>query len=375
MGRACISLCDRRVLTPLDSTLSEMLTVFTPSFADEADTNAQNLSVKEIAARLSPEKFRLVMLYENTPDERIASRPNTRLLRWRKHGNTVPTLMQLLRELPDVYFFPREGPLDSAFFTLRRVLRLKTAVVSYVVSGGLYNPEPVRRLLARNVREADALFANAKYLSQLVLERLGREAGVRYDGVDRRFYFPPPPESRSNRHTVVLFAGSLRPYKRVPVVVRQAPRFLGAEFRIAGRGEEAQECRRLAAEAGCRNIKFLGHLSSQQLGEQMREADIFLLPSIVEGHPQVLLQAAACGLPAVAMNIYRPEYVVHGKTGFLAENDEELAAKLRLLICNPELRKTMGEAAAIHAKRFDWDIITRQWEEAFAGAVARRRAR
>ncbi len=374
MGRVLTSIGDCRVLTILDSTPRQMLTVFTPSFADEDNTNAQNLSVKEIAARLSPEKFRLVMLNENTPDPRIATRSNTRLLRWRKRGNTVPIMMKLLREPPCLYFFPREGPLDDAFFMLRRFLHLKTAVVSYVVSGGLYNPEPVRPLLARNVREADAVFANSKFLSELVLERLGRESGVRYDGVDRRFYFPPPPDACSHKPAVVLFAGSLRSYKRAAVVIQQAARLRDADFLIAGKGEEEEKCRILATREVCINVKFLGHLTSQQLGQQMREADIFFLPSIVEGHPQVLLQAAACGLPAVAMNLYRPEYVIDGTTGFVAENDDELAAKLELLIGNPEVRKKMSEAAVVHARQFDWDVITRQWEEAFAEAVERRRA-
>lgn len=54
--------------------------------------------------------------------------------------------------------------------------------------------------------------------------------------------------------------------------------------------------------------------------------------------------------------------------------DDEVAAKLELLIGNPELRRKMGEAAAIHARQFDWDILTRQLEEAFVEVVARRRA-
>ena len=99
-----------------------MITVFTPSFADEADTNAQNLTVKEVVARLSPEKFRVVLLYEADPDPRIARRPNTRLLRWRRRGNTLRILLHCLREIPDVYFFPREGPLDAAFLAMRRRL-------------------------------------------------------------------------------------------------------------------------------------------------------------------------------------------------------------------------------------------------------------
>src|SRR5215469_9894695 len=113
-----------------------MITIFTPSFADEADTNAQNLSVKEIVARLDPARCAVTMLHEGTVDPRIAVRPNTRLLQWRKHGNTVQVAWRLLTHAPDVYFFPREGPLDAVFLKLRRSLRLKTALVTHVVSGG-----------------------------------------------------------------------------------------------------------------------------------------------------------------------------------------------------------------------------------------------
>lgn len=378
MGATHASFADCWVLTRLPSISSNLLTVFTPSFADEADTNAQNLTVKEVAARLSPEKFRLVMLYENSPDPRIVNRRNTRLLRWRRRGNTLRILMDCLRNVPDVYFFPRSGPLDSAFLALRKHLRLKTALITYVVSGGLYNLEPVPAKLARNVREADAVFANTKYLSELVRERLGRDAGVRYDGVDRRFYFPPrhprSTEASSNRLTV-LFAGSLRTYKRTPLVIQQAARWPQVDFHIAGCGEQEQNCRDLAAQSGCRNVKFLGHLSSPALGEEMRRADIFFFPSIIEGHPQVLLQAAASGLPAVAMNLYRPEYVVHERTGLLAASDDELQTHLDLLISDRQLRHAMSGEAVKHTQQFEWDTITRQWEEAFVEAVAGRRAR
>jgi glycosyltransferase involved in cell wall biosynthesis len=147
------------------------------------------------------------------------------------------------------------------------------------------------------------------------------------------------------------------------------------DFHIAGRGEEEQKCRDLAAQAGCQNVTFLGHLSSRELGEEMRRADIFFFPSILEGHPQVLLQAAASGLPAIAMNVYRPEYVIHGQTGFLAATDDELEARLDSLIENHELRHAMSETAVKHAQQFNWNDITRQWEESFVEAVNRRRLR
>jgi len=348
-----------------------MITIFTPSFADEADTNAQNLSAKEIVARLDPERASVTMLFEGAVDPRIASRANTKLLRWHRHGNTLRIIGQILRRIPDVYFHPREGPLDAAFLRLRRHAGLKTALVTRVVSGGLYS-QPYAPARMRNILEADAVYANNQYLAQLVSEKLDVNAGTIHNGIDGRYFFPAQSVRSPGEPTVVLYAGSFRPYKRVPLVVQQASRWPEVRFRIAGAGEEEEICRSLAEKLACRNVEFLGHLSLAQLGEEMRRADIFFFPSVIEGHPQVLGQAAASGLPAIAMKVYRPDYVVGGTTGFLADTDAELSERLDLLIRQPELRRTMGAAAIAHAKNFDWDAIAKQWQEAFEQAVARR---
>jgi len=349
-----------------------MIKIFTPSFADEADSNAQNLSVKEIVARLDPRRVAVTMLHEATVDPRIASRPNTRLLHWRKHGNTARTLWQILGDVPDVYFFPREGPLDAAFLTVRRGLRLKTALVTYVVSGGLYTA-PYAPARERNIRAADAVFANNDYLGLLLKEKYGVDAATMYDGIDRRYFFPSSPERSPGVPLVVLYAGSLRPYKRVPLVIEQASRWPQVRFRIAGSGEEEQICRDQASKTGCGNVEFLGHLSTAQLGEEMRRAEIFFFPSVVEGHPQVLGQAAASGLPAIAMKIYHPDYVVDGLTGFLADTDDELGEKLGVLIRQPEMRLAMSQAAIAHAQKFDWDVIAQKWQEVFEQTAASHR--
>jgi glycosyltransferase involved in cell wall biosynthesis len=349
-----------------------MITIFTPSAADEANTNAQNLSVKEIVARLDPDRAAVTMIHEGAVDPRIASRPNTTLLRFRARGNTLRAVWHILKNPPDVYFFPREGPLDAAFLSLRRRLRLKTALVTYVVSGGLYN-QTYSSARERNIREADSVFANNTYLAQLLKEKMDIDAGIVYDGVDRRYFFPPELPRAGNAPVSVLCAGSFRSYKRMPLVIREAARWPQARFRIAGTGEEEDSCKRLAVELGCKNLDFLGHLSPTALGEEMRRADIFFFPSVIEGHPQVVLQAAASGLPVIAMNIYRPDYVVNGKTGFLVETDSELSEKLGLLLQQANLRRSMGEGAIAHTRKYDWDIVAREWLAAFEQAIAKRR--
>jgi glycosyltransferase involved in cell wall biosynthesis len=351
-----------------------MITIFTPSFADESDTNAQNLTVKEVVSRLDQIKFHVTLLNEASPDPRIASRANTRVLRWQQRGNTLRTLWHLLRNVPDIYFFPREGPLDAGFLRIRRGLGLRTALVTYVVSGGELDNGRPRATLARNIREGDAVVGNSAHMTRLLREQIGVEADTVYDGIDRRYFFPAEPGAtrEKNGTLTVLFAGSLRPYKRPGLVVQQASRWPDVQFRIAGRGEEEQSCRTLADQRGCKNVGFLGHLTPRQLGEEMRRADVFFFPSIVEGHPQVLGQAAASGLPVIATDIYHPDYVVHGKTGFLAASDEDLEQKLNLLLTQPELRKSLGQAAIAHARQFDWDSVTARWQDIFEAVVAAR---
>src|SRR3974390_447152 len=198
---------------------SRPIKVFTPSFADEADTNAQNLTVKEVVVRLDPARFHVTMLVEREPDPRIAVRPNTALWRWSGRGNTPRMLVRLLKDVPDVYFFPREGPLDEGFLQIRRWLRLRTAVVTYIVSGGLERGPRTGQLL--NLRAATGVYGNSQYITGLLTGKLGFAAETIYDGVDRRYYFPSE-SPRTPQNLTVLYAGSFRPYKRVDVVVKQA---------------------------------------------------------------------------------------------------------------------------------------------------------
>ncbi len=350
-----------------------MITVFTPSFADEADTNAQNLTVKEVVSRLPPDRFRVMLLGDRPADPRILARENTEILPWSRHGNTARWLTRVLLSRVDVYYFPHEGPLDKLFLFCRHSLGLPVALVTYVVTA--LNEIDVRPTTTRSIREADCVVGNSRYVTQTVKDRFGVAAVTIHDGMKRELFYPPVEVRRPGSKLTVLFAGSFRAYKRANVVIREAANWPSVEFRLAGKGEEEENCRALVNQLGCRNVTFVGHLSQQGLAEEMRRADVFLFPSVIEGHPQVLGQAAACGLPAVAMAKYRPDYVVHGETGYLVESDSELSQKLGVLLSDQDLRLRMSSAAARHALQFDWDNVARDWESVFVEAVGRRRKR
>ena len=351
-----------------------MITIFTPSFADAENTNAQNLTVKEIVARLDPQKYRVLMVRDKTPDERIARRPNTVLLPLLRRGNAAYWLTRCLLARPDVYFFPREGPLDSAFLSVRSRFGLRTALVTYVVT--TVDQVVSSPTLERSILEGDVVAGNSIYCSQTITQRFGMPAATVHDGVSTNIFFPNSEAVfRGPVPLTVLYAGTFQARKRIPLVIEEAAKWPNVRFRLAGSGEEEPACRALVDSLGCRNVEFLGHLSPEKLGDEMRRADVFLFPSRLEGNPQVLVQAAACGLPCIAMDYYRSDYVVNDKTGFLVPSDAELSQKLELLLTQFDLRQEMAKAAYEHSLQFDWDRVTKQWEKIFESAIARRRDR
>jgi glycosyltransferase involved in cell wall biosynthesis len=247
-------------------------------------------------------------------------------------------------------------------------------VVTYVV---VALDSGVGPKMARSIREADLVFGNSRFVSQTVADRFGSVAGTIYDGVRRELFYPPAERRASGAKLTVLYVGSFQARKRVNVVIREAAKRPSIEFRLVGKGESEEEkmCRSLVSELRCRNVTFVGHVSQMELAEEMRKADVFLFPSVLEGHPQVLVQAASCGLPVIAMDRYQPDYVVDGETGHLVKSECEISEKLSLMLSDRDLRLKMSAAAARHALQFDWNKVTRDWENAFVEAVSKRRRR
>jgi len=230
------------------------VTIFTPSDASVTNTNAQNLTVKEIVVRLPEDMFHVTMLCDgDAPDPRLAARRNTRLVRWTKHGNTVRLLRHCLFPPSDIYFFPRTGPLDRVFFDVRRRMGLRTSLITYIVIA--MDAVTGAGMIGRSIREGDMVFGNSKHVAETVRKMFGVQASPIYEGIDRRYYFPV--EDRAENTTpVVLYAGSLQARKRVEMVIQQAARLPGLQFRLAGKGETEKSCRELDRHLGCRTYLF-----------------------------------------------------------------------------------------------------------------------
>ncbi len=218
----------------------------------------------------------------------------------------------------------------------------------------------------------DYLFSNSPSVQQSLRTEYGLSSEIVPTGVDTHFFQPAcdsPPKLRPR----VLFVGSLRPFKGPQLLLDAAARFPDADFILAGAGAMEAELSSRVQRENLANVHLLGLLKADDLLCEYQKVDVFLFPSSWEGSPKVILEAAACGLPVIARKNYQPETVIDGETGYLIGSDEELYSRLQELLRSPDLRKKLGRSGRKHAERFDWDLITRRWEEIFLELTLRKR--
>ncbi|HEY1379494.1 MAG TPA: glycosyltransferase family 4 protein [Gemmataceae bacterium] len=156
--------------------------------------------------------------------------------------------------------------------------------------------------------------------------------------------FPNPGER------IVLSAHRLTPDKGTHVLIDAAKSVVecdpGVRFLICGDGASRPDLERQVREAGLENVVVFAGFRSD-LDAWMPNADLFVLPSFNEGLPNVVLEACACGVPAVATAVFGTPEVLHdGVNGCLvpAGDAAALADRIVRLLGDAGLRRRMGDA-------------------------------
>jgi glycosyltransferase involved in cell wall biosynthesis len=348
------------------------------SLADEDGFNAQMTSARDIMSRLNPARFHVTTFSVGKPDARLVQRPATRVIQLPQRRQTLRIFSEFITGKHDILFYVKSSPAARMYLAMRPKWFDKRVVIGTVESQSDLRNEPTIkseqiRLWERSVLRSDYLFSNSSSVRKNLEKEYGLSSEVVATGVDTKFFTPAWHRS-TNPRVRVLFVGSLRPFKGPQLLLRAAPRFPNADFVIVGDGLMAADLEERVRREKLANVRFARGLDVSALREQYRAADIFLFPSHWEGSPKVILEAAACGLPVIARADYAPETVLDGKTGYLGGGEDELLAHLERLIAGPDLRRSMGRAARTHIEKFDWDPITRQWEEIFLRLAPRKRA-
>jgi glycosyltransferase involved in cell wall biosynthesis len=169
-----------------------------------------------------------------------------------------------------------------------------------------------------------------------------------------------PTHKRANGNKIV-FLGRLNKVKGIKYLI-DAVRDINdcPELVIAGSGSEEAG---LKARAQGLNVKFAGRIPDA--GDLYMQGRFFVLPSLSEGLPQVILEAMSFGLPVIATRVGGiPDVIEHGRTGFLVEpgDSEDIRKHMEILLGDEALRRRMSEACLEEVKKYSWEHIAERIE-------------
>jgi len=200
------------------------------------------------------------------------------------------------------------------------------------------------------------------------------------------FYSSAEKEGNKNKFglsgNTVIYAGRLSPEKNIEVIIRAAAlvkrKISDINLAIAGSGKSEKELRRLVQGLDLeKQVKFFGTVSKENLAKLYQVSEIFAIASASETQSMTLMQAMACGLPAIVVNARAlPEYV-NDKNGFVVKpgDHEAMAEKIVLCLKNKELRQRLGCGAAEFAKQFSAPEIAKKWEKLYEKMISEHKAK
>jgi glycosyltransferase involved in cell wall biosynthesis len=155
--------------------------------------------------------------------------------------------------------------------------------------------------------------------------------------------------------------GRLVPHKRVDLLLRAwrvVQPIVGGELVVIGDGPERAPLETL----GGPGVTFAGHVSEEEKWRLLRRAWLLVHGAHHEGWGIAVVEAAACGTPALAFDVPGVrDAVVDGKTGVLVDFEAELTAAWVQLAADSEWRARLGAAARGRAATLSWDAAVTQF--------------
>ena len=142
---------------------------------------------------------------------------------------------------------------------------------------------------------------------------------------------------------------------------------------LYGNGKKKARTEALIRREGLEG-SILVHPATPRFKEEMMTSSMYLMTSLYEGFPLVLVETAAIGLPCVCMTCPcgPAEFVEDGVDGMLAAPGDldGMADRICTLIEQPELRRSMGREIHRKAGDFTTERILGQWDRLFRRLTA-----
>ncbi len=191
-----------------------------------------------------------------------------------------------------------------------------------------------------------------------------------YNGVDDRKFIPKNKKLSENLKLICSARLIKRKgqYTLIEAISNLKKQGIPIFVDFVGNGDEREAYIKYAKDKDVsEQIIFSAYVPREKMPEKYQSADVFVLPSFNEGMSNALLEAMACGLPAVVTDVGGTEELVDEKNGFVfqAGNVNELVKILKHLHTNKQIIEQLGKSSRKKAEQFNWRSIADEYMKLF----------
>jgi len=255
---------------------------------------------------------------------------------------------------------------DAALKAAQRYNKPLIARCGYMWSWNAEREHGFDSAIATEARRVEETVFSAARKVVVTADAMRSDVVKRIPGTDSRIAVIPnyvdtglfrPRETARDKSTVV-FIGRLAPEKNVQSLL-EATLSLGISLVVIGEGRLRPQLQEMYPDGDGR-VRWEGNVPNHKLPDYLNAAMVFALPSHYEGHPKVLIEAMACGVPVLGGDSPGIRNLVeHGVNGYLCGTDTmSIREALEELLKNPALREKIGRNAREFAvKNYSLDRI------------------
>lgn len=250
--------------------------------------------------------------------------------------------------------------------------------ISYVVWGrgsDVYLPDWFTKLTSKTIiRNASSVIALTSDMKRVMQGIYDRNIEIVPNGIEKGDYVDKlSVQKTKDIEKIILFVGRLHPVKGVRYLL-QAMQIIheempSARLILVGDGAERRQLEDMTDNLGIRGcVNFVGKVPHERIPDYMRQADVFVLPSVSEGFPVTVLEAIACGLSIVATRVGGlPDIIEDGTNGYLIDpkSEKQIAKALLKLLQDEHLREYMSANNKNAAEKYSWDKVAATLEEIY----------
>lgn len=213
-----------------------------------------------------------------------------------------------------------------------------------------------RTLTPRCARSAERVICVSEHTRRDVCKRYGvdpERARAIYSAPSLPVGSEPPPPG-----PYLLAVGDLRRKKNLVRLTRAFARLHrdGIPHRLVLAGLDAGEGPAIRAAAAGAPVEITGYVEDSRLDALMRGADLLVYPSLYEGFGLAIVEAMARGCPVAAADATALPEAAGGAAALFDPLDEsEMAATIRWVLDDPQLRSQMAERGRARAAELSWE--------------------